>query len=75
MTELMLAEAPLIDKLQRVADREHTTAEALLVQAVTEFLDREDQNAELYCVQNENRSFADQRDRVRRTDRQLLPVR
>ncbi len=31
--------------------------------------------AKLYCVQNENRSFADQRDRVRRTDRQLLPVR
>ncbi len=42
MTELTLAEAPLIDKLQRVADREQTTAQALLVQAVTEFLARED---------------------------------
>ncbi len=28
----------------------------------------------LYCVQNENRSFAGQRDRVRRTDQQLFPV-
>ena len=38
MTELILAAAPLIDKLQRLAKREHTAAEALLVQAVTEFL-------------------------------------
>lgn len=40
MTELTLAEAPLIDQLQRVADQEETTADALLVQAVTEFLAR-----------------------------------
>jgi hypothetical protein len=40
MTELTLAEAPLINQLQRVADQEETTADALLVQAVTEFLAR-----------------------------------
>lgn len=40
MAELTLAEAPLIDQLQRVADQEQTTADALLVQAVTEFLAR-----------------------------------
>lgn len=47
MTELILAAAPLIDKLQRLAKREHTAAEALLVQAVTEFLEREDVEDEL----------------------------
>lgn len=40
VTELTLAEAPLIDQLQRMADQEQTTADALLVQAVTEFLAR-----------------------------------
>ncbi len=40
MTKLTLAEAPLIDQLQRMADQEQTTADLLLVQAVTEFLAR-----------------------------------
>ncbi len=44
MTELTLAEVPLIDQLQRMADQEQTTADALLVQAVTEFLARREMN-------------------------------
>jgi len=47
MTALTLAEAPLIDQLQRVADQEQTTADALLVQAVTEFLARRETHTPL----------------------------
>ncbi len=47
MTKLTLAEAPLIDQLQRMADQEQTTAEALLIQAVIEFLARENTEDEL----------------------------
>ncbi|MEZ4733150.1 MAG: DUF5678 domain-containing protein [Caldilineaceae bacterium] len=50
MTALTLAEAPLIDQLQQVADREQTTAEALLIQAVVEFLERENAEEELAPV-------------------------
>lgn len=38
MTELTLIDTPLVDRLQRVADQEQTTAEALLIQAVTLYL-------------------------------------
>lgn len=47
MTELILAQAPLVDKLQRVASHEQMTAEALLVQVVTDYLAQKDVQAVL----------------------------
>lgn len=38
MTAVTLTKVPLVDRLQRMAAREQTTAEALLVEAVTEYL-------------------------------------
>lgn len=38
MTAVTLTTVPLVDRLQRMAAREQTTAEALLVEAVTEYL-------------------------------------
>lgn len=44
MTAVTLTTVPLVDRLQRMAAREQTTAEALLVEAVTEYLAQKDTN-------------------------------
>ncbi|MCB0065233.1 MAG: hypothetical protein KDE19_24080 [Caldilineaceae bacterium] len=53
MTALTLSAAPLVDRLQRVADREQTTAEEQLIQAVTEYLAQKD--AELLSNQQQQK--------------------
>jgi len=55
MTALTLSAAPLVDRLQQVADREHTTAEEQLIQAVTEYLAQKDDELLSNQQQQQNR--------------------